>query len=102
MIAVLTAVEGRDVPDEAMLVKKAEAAMATPFANDKQQTIRIWPDVVAMATEHYNRISKMPVMPPVLTLPESVAIRCIVRPQQKPWAAVIRAATPGMETADGR
>jgi hypothetical protein len=98
MIAALTVVEGREVPDAATLVQKAEVAMTTQFANDKPQTIRIWPDVVAMATEHYNRITQMPVKPSVLTLPDSVAIRCTVRPQQKPWAAVIRAATPDRHT----
>jgi hypothetical protein len=97
MIAALTAVQGETVSDAATLVLKAEAAMATPFANDRPQTIRIWPDLVAAATEHYNRISQMPVKPPVLTLADNVTIRCTVQPAQKPWAPAIRAATPGGE-----
>jgi hypothetical protein len=97
MIGAMIAVQGEKVPDAATLVLKAEAAMATPFANDKAQTIRIWPDLAAAATEYYNRLSQMPVKPPVLTLPDSVAIRCTVRSAQKPWGPVIRAATPGGE-----
>jgi hypothetical protein len=97
MIGAMIAVQGEKVPDAATLVLKAEAAMATPFANDKSQTIRIWPDLVAAATEYYHRVSQMAVKPPVLTLPDSVTIRCTVRPAQKPWGPVIRAATPGGE-----
>lgn len=92
MIGTLEAIQGV-VSDAATLVAKAEAAMKPAFANDKSPTIRIWPDLAAIANEYYRREAE--VSEPAISAVRGPATRVLIT--NKLWPDIIRAATPARE-----
>jgi hypothetical protein len=94
MIGTLEAIQGI-VSDAATLVAKAEEAMKPAFANDKSPTIRIWPDLAAIAEEYYKREAE--VSEPGSAV-QGTATRVSITKPNKLWADVIRTATPDRET----
>jgi hypothetical protein len=95
MIGTLEAFQGLN-SDAATLVAKAEEAMKPPFANDKTPTIRIWPDLAAVANEYYKREKEL--SEPAFSAVQGAATRISITKPNKLWADVIRAATPARET----
>jgi hypothetical protein len=95
MIGTLEAIQGI-VSDAATLVAKAEEAMKPAFANDKSPTIRIWPDLAAIAAEYYRREAE--VSAPALSAVQGAATRVSITKPNKLWTDVIRAATPARES----
>ncbi|MEA2951904.1 MAG: hypothetical protein QOJ96_1424 [Alphaproteobacteria bacterium] len=94
MIGTLEAIQGT-VSDAATLVAKAEEAMQPAFANDKDPTIRIWPDLAAIAYEYYRRERAAP--EPVFAAVQGTATRVSITSPNRLWANVIRAATAAPE-----
>jgi DNA-binding XRE family transcriptional regulator len=95
MIATLEAIEGI-ASDAATLIAKAEETMKTAHANDKSPTIRIWPDLAAIANEYYRREREMPV--PVVPTVQGTATRVSITKPNRLWAEIIRAAMPARES----
>jgi hypothetical protein len=95
MIGTLEAIQGV-TSDAATLVAKAEEAMKPAFANDKSPTIRIWPDLAAIAAEYYRREAE--VSAPALSAVQGAATRVSITKPNKLWTDVIRAATPARES----
>jgi hypothetical protein len=95
MIGTLEAIQGI-VSDAATLVAKAEEAMKPAFANDKSPTIRIWPDLAAIAEEYYRREAEVsePAFPEV----QGAATRVSITKPNKLCTDIIRAVTPARET----
>jgi hypothetical protein len=95
MIGTLEAIQGV-VSDAATLVARAEEAMKPAFANDKSPTIRIWPDLAAIAEEYYRRENEVSeqIFPEV----QGAATRVSVTKPNQLWTDIIRAATPARET----
>jgi hypothetical protein len=94
MIGTLEAIQGV-TSDAATLVAKAEDAMKPSFANDKSPTIRIWPDLAAIAAEYYRREAE--VSEPALSAVQGLAIRVSIIKPNRLWTDIIRAATPAGE-----
>jgi hypothetical protein len=94
MIGTLEAIQGI-VSDAATLVAKAEEAMKPAFANDKSPTIRIWPDLAAIAEEYYRRETE--ISEPAFSAVQGRATRVSITKPNKPWVDIIRAATPARE-----
>jgi hypothetical protein len=95
MIGTLEAIQGI-VSDAATLVAKAEEAMKPAFANDKSPTIRIWPDLAAIAQEYYRREPEL--SEPAFAAVQGTATRVSITKPNKLWTDIIRAATPNRET----
>jgi DNA-binding XRE family transcriptional regulator len=95
MIGTLEAIQGI-VSDAATLVTKAEEAMKPAFANDKSPTIRIWPDLAAIANEYYRREAE--ISEPAVSAVQGTATRVSITKPNKLWTDIIRAATPARET----
>jgi hypothetical protein len=96
MIGTLEAVQGI-TSDAATLVAKAEEAMKPAFANDKNPTIRIWPDLAVIANEYFRRENE--VSEPVVSTVQGTAIRVSITKPNKLWTDIIRAATPARENS---
>jgi hypothetical protein len=94
MIGTLEAIQGI-ASDAATLVAKAEEAMKPSFANDKSPTVRIWPDLAAIAEEYYRRENE--VSGPEFPAVQGTAMRVSITQPHKLWADIIRAATPARE-----
>jgi hypothetical protein len=94
MIGTLEAIQGIST-DPATLVARAEEAMKPTLANDKTPTIRIWPDLAAIANEYYLRETE--IIRPVFSAVQGAATRVSVTKPNKLWAEVIRMATPARE-----
>lgn len=95
MIGTLEAIQGI-VSDAATLLAKAEEAMKPAFANDKSPTIRIWPDLAAIAEEYYRHEAE--ISGSALPAVQGTATRVSITKPNKHWTDVIRAATPDRET----
>lgn len=94
MIGTLEAIQG--IPsDAATLVAQAEEAMKPAFANDTNPTIRIWPDLAAIAGEYYRRERAAP--EPAFAAVQGTATRVSIISPNRLWADVIRAATAAQE-----
>jgi hypothetical protein len=94
MIGTLEAIRGI-ASDAATLVAKAEEAMEPGFANDKSPTIRIWPDLAAIAGEYYRR--ERQVSEPLFSRLLGTATRVSITKPNKLWTQIVRAATPARE-----
>jgi hypothetical protein len=95
MIGTLEAIQGI-ASDAATLVAKAEEAMKPAFANDKSPTVRIWPDLAAIAEEYYRRENE--VSEPAFPAVHGTATRVSITKHNKLWTDIIRAATPARES----
>jgi hypothetical protein len=95
MIGTLEATQGIR-SDAATLVAKAEEAMKPAFANDKSPTIRIWPNLAAVAEAYYRRENEISELE--FSAVQGAATRVSITKPNKLWADVIRAATPVQET----
>jgi hypothetical protein len=98
LLAAFMEVQGIDVPDSAMLSEAGEAAMKARYANDKDPTHIVWPDIAKMKDEYRRRLPEQAAEVPVLTLPEAVSKRVTVRSPAKLWVPFIRSVTPGGDT----
>ena len=94
MIGTLEAIQGI-VSDAATLVAKAEEAMKPAFANDKSPTIRIWPDLAAIAEEYYRREPEL--SEPAFSAVQGTVTRVSINMPNKLWTDIIRKATPVRE-----
>jgi hypothetical protein len=95
LLAAFMEVQGIEIPDSAVLTEAGEAAMKVRYANDKDQTIIVWPDLEKMKAEYRRRLPEQEAEKPVFTLPAAAKNRVIIRTPAKLWAPFIRSATPG-------
>jgi hypothetical protein len=98
LLAAFMEVQGIEVPDSAMLTEAGEAAMKARYANDKDPTHIVWPDIGKMKDEYRRRLPEQVAEVPVLTLSKAVATRIKVRAPAKAWVPFIRSVTPGGDT----
>jgi hypothetical protein len=98
LLAAFMEVQGIEVPDSAILTEAGEAAMKARYANDKDPTRIVWPDIAKMKDEYRRRLPEQAAEVPVLTLPEAVSKRVTVRAPAKLWVPFIRSVTPGGDT----
>jgi hypothetical protein len=98
LLAAFMEVRGIEIPDGNVLTEAGEAAMKARYANDKDPTHIVWPDIGKMKDEYRRRLPKQEAEVPVLTLPRAVSTRITVRPPAKAWVPFIRSVTPGGDT----
>jgi hypothetical protein len=82
----------------ALLTEAGDAAMKARYANDKDPTHIVWPDIGKMKDEYRRRLPEQEAEVPVLTMPDAVSHRVTVRAPAKLWVPFIRSVTPGGDT----
>lgn len=95
LLAAFMEVQGIEVPGRAILTEAGEAAMKARYANDKDPTHIVWPDMGKMKEEYRRRLPEQEAEVPVLTMPDAMSHRVTVRAPAKLWVPFIRSVTPG-------